>query len=101
MTADGRHAVSVSDDSMLRVWDLASGETVRTLSGHTGSVRAVAVTPDGRQVVSGSDDNTLRVWDLASGETVHTLSGHTGPVDAVAVTPDGRQRGLGIARLYA
>ena len=77
--------------STLRVWDLASGETVRTLSGHTGSVWAVAVTPDGRQVVSGSDDNTLRVWDLASGETVRTLSGHTGAVFAVAVTPDGRQ----------
>ena len=64
--------------STLRVWDLASGETVRTLSGHTGGVRAVAVTPDGRQVVSGSGDKTLRVWDLASGETVRTLSGHTG-----------------------
>ena len=51
---------------------------MRTLSGHTGAVQAVAVTPDGRQAVSGSGDNTLRVWDLASGETVRTLSGHTG-----------------------
>ena len=77
MTPDGRQVVSGSDDKTLRVWDLASGETVRTLSGHTGAVWAVAVTPDGRQAVSGSEDNTLRVWDLASGETVRTLSGHT------------------------
>ncbi len=77
VTPDGRHVVSGSEDNTLRVWDLASGETVRTLSGHTDAVMAVAVTPDGRQAVSGSGDKTLRVWDLASGETVRTLSGHT------------------------
>ncbi len=82
-------------DKTLRVWDLASGETVRTLSGHTGAVRAVAVTPDGRHAVSGSGDNTLRVWDLASGETVRTLSGHTGAVTGGggdAGRPPGRLR---------
>ena len=63
---------------------------VRTLSGHTGAVWAVTVTPDGRYAVSGSRDNTVRVWDLASGETVRIFSGHTGRVGAVAVTPDGR-----------
>ena len=73
-------------------WTTAQSGTslVRTLSGHTDMVRAVAVTPDGRYAVSGSYDGTLRVWDLASGETVRTLSGHTGEVSAVAVTPDGR-----------
>ncbi len=68
---------------------------VRTLTGHTDYVRAVAVTPDGRQIVSGSSDNTVRVWDLATGTLVRTLTGHTDGVtdgvEAVAVTPDGRQ----------
>ena len=50
-----------------------AARAVRTISGHTGGVWAVAVTPDGRQVVSGASDKTLRVWDLASGETVRTL----------------------------
>ena len=76
MTPDGRRAVSASDDRTLKVWDLASGAELHTLSGHTGWVRAVAVTPDGRQAVSASDDNTLKVWDLASGAELHTLSGH-------------------------
>ncbi|MFN8467927.1 MAG: effector-associated domain EAD1-containing protein [Caldilineaceae bacterium] len=75
------------------VWTTAQSSTslVRTLSGHTKRVTAVAVTPDGRHVISGSWDKTLRVWDLASGETVRTLSGHTDWVRGVAVTPDGRQ----------
>ncbi|HUW84091.1 MAG TPA: NB-ARC domain-containing protein [Phycisphaerae bacterium] len=64
------------------------GPLLRTLTGHTASVWAVAVTPDGRQAVSGSFDNTLRVWDLETGRVVATFSAD-GAVTACAVVPDG------------
>jgi len=67
------------------------GALLRTLEGHSDSVKAVAVTPDGLQAISGSRDNTLKVWNLATGELRHTLQGHSGSVKAVAVTPDGLQ----------
>jgi WD40 repeat protein len=67
------------------------GPLVRTLTGHSEAVLALAVTPDGRRAVSASADRTLRVWDLETGETLRTLSGHTYWVTAVAVTPDGRR----------
>jgi TIR domain/WD domain, G-beta repeat len=85
---DGRSAVSASDYNTLRVWDLESGQTVRTLRGHTNSVEAVAVTPDGRCAVSASNDRTLRLWDLESGKEVATFTGddHMG---SCAIAPDG------------
>jgi WD40 repeat protein len=43
---------SRKDDGTLRLWDLESGQTIRTLKGHTDLVNAVAVTPDGRRAVS-------------------------------------------------
>ncbi|HVR30787.1 MAG TPA: NACHT domain-containing protein [Thermoanaerobaculia bacterium] len=89
VTADGRRAVSGSEDKTLRVWDLETGGS-RALLGHTDSVLAVSVTPDGRQAVSGSGDNTVRLWDLETGES-RVLVGHTDSVCAVAVTPDGRR----------
>jgi WD40 repeat protein len=65
-----------------------------TLTGHTGAVRALAVTDlDGRPVVvSGSNDSTIRVWDLGTGTLVAgPFRGHTGYVRAVAVAElDGR-----------
>ena len=67
------------------------GPLRRTLSGHTGSVTAVALSPDGRQAVSASRDSTLKVWDLETGREILTLSGHTEGVRAVALSPDGRQ----------
>jgi len=64
VTPDGKQIVSGSVDDTVRVWDLASGQLVRTLTGHTNIVEAVAVTPDGKQIVSGSADHTVRVWNL-------------------------------------
>ena len=66
------------------------GSLLRTLSGQTNSVNAVAVTPDGKLAISAADDHTLKVWELASGRELRTLSGHTDSVRAVAVTPDGK-----------
>jgi WD40 repeat protein len=60
--------ISGSGDDTLRVWDLETGQTIKTLHGHSDWVNAVAVTPDGRRLVSGSWDRTLRVWDLKDGK---------------------------------
>jgi WD40 repeat protein len=91
MSPDGRSAVSGSSDCTIRLWDLSTGELLRSFFGHGAEVIAVAVTPDGRKVVSSSCDRTLRLWDLTNGQLLHTLTGHEGWVSAVAVTPDGRQ----------
>jgi WD40 repeat protein len=65
------------------------GSLIRTLEGHAGRVRAVAVTPDGCCAISASRDRTLRVWDLESGQMLRKLEGHTDGLTAVAVTLDG------------
>ena len=56
-----------SVDRTLRVWRLADGACLRTLTGHTGRVRAVVDVGGGR-VASGGDDCVLRVWDVLSGK---------------------------------
>ena len=102
VTPDGRCVVSGSYDGTLRVWDLATGQTKRTLAGGPGRYRAVAVTPDGRYVVSGSTDAPeLRVWDLESGEQLvrFTLDGK---VTTCVAAPDSRTiiAGDGFGRLH-
>ena len=89
VTPDGRWAISGSNDSTLRIWDLVGKEEVRILKGHSNQVRAIAITPDGKQVVSGSNDRNLKLWDLSSGKEIRTFEGHADIVRAVAVTKDG------------
>jgi WD40 repeat protein len=74
----------------IKLWDVATGREVRTLSGHTGWVNSVAFSPDGRLLASGSGDWMIKLWDVATGREVRTLSGHAGSVNSVAFSPDGR-----------
>lgn len=71
---------------------------IRTLSGHTDSVQACAISPDGSFVVSAAgnmmkiygydNDNTLRVWNFKTGVERLKLSGHLETVKACAISKD-------------
>lgn len=61
----------------------------RTLSGHTGSIRACCFSPSGALVASGSGDATVRLWDVTTGDAVRALTGHSSKVNAVTFSPDG------------
>ena len=83
--SDGRTALSGSADETLKLWDLATGEEIRTFSGHKRSVNSVAFSPDGRKALSGSADKTLKLWYVASGDEFSTFTrGFTGSVNSVA-----------------
>ena len=69
------------------MWDVATGEHLNILEGHTDSVESVAFSPDGETVASGSSDNTIRLWDVATGAELRTLRGHTDSVESVAFSP--------------
>jgi eukaryotic-like serine/threonine-protein kinase len=72
---------------------------LRTLRGHTRSVKAVAFSPDGALLVTGDgkpylngqarDSSELIVWDVRTGRQVRRLRGFQGTVHSVAFSPDG------------
>uniref|UniRef100_A0A3Q2PYT2 TNF receptor-associated factor 7 n=1 Tax=Fundulus heteroclitus TaxID=8078 RepID=A0A3Q2PYT2_FUNHE len=70
------------------VWDIESKEQVRTLTGHVGTVYALAVisTPDQTKVFSASYDRSLRVWSMDNMICTQTLLRHQGSVTALAVS---------------
>ncbi len=64
--------------------------TSTVLTGHIGTVWAVAWSPNGRVLASGSTDRNIGLWDAVTGTTIAVLAGHTAPVRSVAWSPDGR-----------
>lgn len=89
ITPDGSTIVSGLNNGIIKLWDIQTGQLLRSLTGHTESVRAVTVTPDGSKVVSGSADKTMKIWDIQTGQLLLSSGGHTREVTAVAVTQDG------------
>jgi WD40 repeat protein len=72
------------------LWDVRNGLEMRTFSGHSGQVDAVAFSPDGCYVLTGSRDKTAKLWDTLTGAELHTFSGHSERVQSVAFSADGR-----------
>ncbi|KAG0324432.1 hypothetical protein BGZ99_001814 [Dissophora globulifera] len=75
---DDQKIISGSRDNTIKIWDLASGQCLRTYLGHTASVLCLQY--DEERIVSGSSDTTIIVWDLESGATLQRLVGHTDSV---------------------
>lgn len=77
--------ISGGMDTLVLVWDLASGEKVQTLNGH--KMQVTGVTLDGSDIVSSSVDCTLRRW---KGEHQSEVwEAHKAPIQAVRALPSG------------
>eukprot|EP01052_Picozoa_sp_SAG31_P038897 SAG31_NODE_5285_length_2632_cov_81.761942_1_plen_600_part_00 len=73
----------------MKLWDVASGECLRTLEGHSNAVKSVAFDASGGTLASGSNDHIVKLWDVASGECLRTLEGHSNFVTSVAFDASG------------
>jgi WD40 repeat protein len=59
---DGKTLYAAQADRTVAAWDLATGETLSTLSGHSGNVSGVALCDHNTRIVSASQDTSLLVW---------------------------------------
>src|SRR5690242_17937241 len=64
-------------DIHFRLWDLASPELRRRLTGHSGIISAVSFSRQGNLLAAVSKDGTQRIWDYKSGREVRRYNAAT------------------------
>src|SRR4029079_3364442 len=66
----------------------ARGEQLTELTGHTGTITALATSRDGRLLASASEDRTARLWHWPQATSAAVLP-HPTEVGAVVILDDG------------
>jgi WD40 repeat protein len=77
-----------TNDTAVRVWDVANGSLLRTLEGHSCAVPSVAISSQG-VVAAGAADGTIRLWRIQDGSSLRTLTAPQPIVSSLAFSPDG------------
>jgi WD40 repeat protein len=94
---DGQRLASASRDRTVRLWDLRSGQAIRTYRGHEWPIapNGLAFGADGRRLTSVSVDGVVKVWEAATDVKVRTFRGDVAWAACAAFTRDGRFLALG------
>ncbi len=88
---DDKWIASGSADRTTKIWDLASGARLYTLSEPTDAVQTVAFAPSGGLLSAAGNDRTIRTWTLIpqGGTQVRATVAHAAPILRIAYSPDG------------
>ncbi len=78
---DGARVVSVNGDprvmagdEVARLWDVNSGQVIKTLEGADGPLFGAACSPDGATIVTVSAGGTVRIWDAVTLELLRDIT---------------------------
>ncbi|WP_394828993.1 hypothetical protein [Pendulispora albinea] len=87
---DGKRSLWVMDSqqSVVQVIDLETGERLTTLEGHRLPITALALAPNGARFATIAKDGALRVWDTASLRRSWMVTAHQGEGTGAAFLDD-------------
>ena len=86
---DGTLLLSGSNDHNIKLWDVETGELLKTFSEHVTQTKDVIFTPDGRSAVS-AESNYIVYWrNVVEGQIGrHPFYGHTGSINSIDINQE-------------
>jgi WD40 repeat protein len=91
-SSDGAKIVSGSEDMLMNVWGVATGELLVTLAGHSFGINHCCFSPNDKTIASISNHQTLMLWNTATGHLQQqVLELNHGSATMSAFSADGKR----------
>ena len=74
ISSDNKHIISGNSNGIIKLWDLQTGEYLKTLGQHNDSIQSLAISSDNKYIVSVDSNDTIKLWDLQTGEYLKTYN---------------------------
>ena len=87
----GRFMVTLEDDHILKFWEGATGQFIRSLPLHEDWIYDVTPDGNGNKIVTASDDGTAKIIQLPEGQVLKELSINSWGLNKALFTRDGRR----------
>jgi RNA polymerase sigma factor (sigma-70 family) len=92
LSPDGKTVLCGSTGAAVQAWDVASGQELEPLGGHTPHALQFAFAPDSKTVLTAGSDPFVLVWDWPAGKLRRQIQFEPGSrVQHLGVSADGRR----------
>ncbi|MFK5892789.1 MAG: WD40 repeat domain-containing protein [Pseudomonadota bacterium] len=97
LSANGQYAITGSDDTKARLWDLDTGELKYTWP-HDSKVAKVKLSDDGKYAMTNNASGEIKIWKTQTGKLFKKLKLVRATVSAAGFSPDGKYLATGLSR---
>ena len=90
VSANARWAATGDESGRIRIWEISTGQTTRSITANPSSITGVVFSPDDTALYSCGTDTTLRAWNVANGEPIGKTVETPAPIQAMTLVNKGQ-----------